>query len=68
MTSSPYIRLSPEEIDNPYLFTPERDLWHVGVVMCQMLFGSESIIRYDSLKRILEDGKSILICQQTVSL
>lgn len=28
--------------------------------MCQMLFGSESIIRYDSLKRILEDGQSIL--------
>jgi hypothetical protein len=56
LTTMGWLRLSPEEIDNPYLFTPERDLWHVGVVMIQMLFGSESIIRYDSLRRILEDG------------
>lgn len=49
-------RLAPEEVEKPYIFNAERDLWHVGVVMCQMLFGSESIMRYNSLEQILEEG------------
>ncbi|KAJ9116453.1 hypothetical protein QFC22_004895 [Naganishia vaughanmartiniae] len=48
--------LAPEEVEKPYIFNTERDLWHVGVVMCQMLFGSESIMRYNSLEQILEEG------------
>jgi hypothetical protein len=52
-------RLAPEEVEKPYIFNAERDLWHVGVVMCQMLFGSESIMRYNSLEQILEEGDYI---------
>ena len=47
-------RLSPDEIDSSYTYTPKRDVWHVGVLLVQLLFGPQSLWRYPILQILLQ--------------
>lgn len=42
-------RLSQDELDAPYSFTPKRDMWHAGLVFAQMLWGYDILRQYPDL-------------------
>ena len=51
-------RLSPDELDAGHAFTHKRDIWHLGVTVLRMLWGSDVIYRYPDLEAILSTGQS----------
>ena len=54
-------RFSPDELESPYTYSPKRDIWHVGLVLLQMLFGMEVLGRFPTVKTVLEPGRFPLI-------
>lgn len=48
--------MSPEELESPYLYMPERDMWHVGLCFLQMLYGRNVLLKHPNLKSIIDDG------------
>lgn len=46
--------LSPDEIDSPYTYTAKRDIWHMGVLLVQLLFGHQALWRYPNLGILLQ--------------
>ncbi|KAK4689653.1 eukaryotic translation initiation factor 2-alpha kinase 4, partial [Tremellales sp. Uapishka_1] len=55
--------LSPDEVDSPYSHSPKRDIWHVGMLLVQMLFGVQSLWRYPNLQTLLHHGKLNRFCR-----
>lgn len=47
-------RLSPDEIESPYNYSPKRDVWHAGLVLLQMLFGRRCLWTYLDLHTLLQ--------------
>ncbi|CAG8527185.1 5428_t:CDS:10, partial [Acaulospora morrowiae] len=45
---------SPEQEKNPKLYSRKNDIWYLGIIFVQMLFGLNSIEKYDSLDDLLE--------------
>lgn len=52
----PLHRLSPEEIESSHSFTPQRDVWHLGVTFLRMIYGSDVVFRYPDLQTVLNSG------------
>ncbi|OXG72558.1 eukaryotic translation initiation factor 2-alpha kinase [Cryptococcus neoformans Gb118] len=46
--------LSPDERDSPHSYTRPRDMWHVGLLLIQMLFGPETLRTYHSFSTLLQ--------------
>lgn len=51
---SPYLytiltfRISPEALEAPFVYDKSRDMWDLGIVFAQMLFGLDVCRRYSS--------------------
>ncbi len=54
------IRRCGEEIERPYQYTPARDVWDVALLCIQCLWGRDVLERFDSLRRILDEGGASL--------
>jgi hypothetical protein len=52
------LRLSPDEIESSHSFTPQRDVWHLGVTFLRMIYGSDVVFRYPDLQAVLSSGKA----------
>lgn len=50
---------SPDEIDSPYTYTAKRDIWHMGVLLVQLLFGFQALWRYPNLGILLQHTPGI---------
>ncbi|KAL7420932.1 eukaryotic translation initiation factor 2-alpha kinase [Cryptotrichosporon argae] len=46
--------LSPDEIDAPYSYASKRDIWHAGLLLLQMLYGTQCIWTYPDLHTLLQ--------------
>ena len=56
-----YTRLSPDEVDSPYTYTSKRDIWHMGVLLVQLLFGYQSLWLYPGLGVLLQHSTLLVL-------
>ncbi|SPO23931.1 related to GCN2 - ser/thr protein kinase [Ustilago trichophora] len=50
---------SPESIDQPLSYSRKRDIWDLGVCVCQMLFGLDCAIVYDLPEHLVRSNKTL---------
>ncbi len=50
---------SPESVDQPLSYSRKRDIWDLGVCICQMLFGLDSPIEYDMPEHLIRGDKTL---------
>ncbi|KAK8850742.1 hypothetical protein IAR55_004662 [Kwoniella newhampshirensis] len=51
--------ISPDEWDSPHSYTKQRDIWHVGLLLLQMLFGPETLRHYHNLSSLLQHSPGL---------
>lgn len=57
---APEVTLEEKEQDGKAAYTRKRDMWHVGVVTLQMLFGLDIVERYPSPDKFFADASTVL--------
>ncbi|WWC65005.1 uncharacterized protein I303_107619 [Kwoniella dejecticola CBS 10117] len=48
--------ISPDERDSPHSYTKPRDLWHVGLLLVQLIWGPDVLKQYHNLTSVLHHG------------
>lgn len=50
---------APESIEQPLSYSRKRDIWDLGVCVCQMLFGLDCAVEYDMPEQIIRGDRNL---------